>query len=295
MVSALDSGDVAPDFPFLTLLVSGGHTQLVLSRSVTGHEILATSDNIAVGNMLDHSAREVLPPSVMETAESVHYGAMLEEFAFPGSTTQEGYDYGYVPPERRVDEQEIYRSAKHDWFLSPPLRQSRVMEYNFSGLSSQVQLAGKGLGAEDIEGRKELARATMMLAFEHLASRVVMALQEMKMKKGRKNEMGVPERQIDALVVSGGVASNRFLMHVLKEVLKARGFGKVKLIVPPAKWCTDNAAMIAWTGMEMYEEGWESKDDVVVLKKWTVDEKQEDGGILGVRGCNFVRRKDLLI
>ncbi|KAK5652565.1 hypothetical protein OQA88_10326 [Cercophora sp. LCS_1] len=291
LVSALSTGVASPTFPFFTLLVSGGHTQLVLSRSVVSHSILATTDNIAIGNMLDHSAREVLPRSVMEAAESVHYGAMLEEFAYPGSSSSasgggegEDYDYAYSPPEKRVDELGLYESER-GWFLTPPLQQSKAMAYNFSGLSGQVQRAGGGLGEEDVEARRELARAAMRVAFEHLASRVVMGLGQMK-KLGKESE----QRKVDTLVVSGGVASNRFLMHVLRKVLDVRGFERVKIVAPPIEWCTDNAAMIAWTGMEMWEEGWESKDDVVVLKKWTIDKTHEDGGILGADGCNFVKR-----
>ncbi len=54
------------------------------------------------------------------------------------------------------------------------------------------------------------------------------------------------------------------------------------LIFPPPALCTDNAAMIAWTGMEMYEAGWESNLDCQALRRWTLDPDGEDGGILGV-------------
>src|SRR3546814_1426485 len=60
------------------------------------------------------------------------------------------------------------------------------------------------------------------------------------------------------LVVAGGVASNRFLAHVLRTTLAARGFPGVRLVAPPVALCTDNAAMVAWTAMEMYEAGWRS-------------------------------------
>lgn len=46
--------------------------------------------------------------------------------------------------------------------------------------------------------------------------------------------------------------------------------------------------MIAWTGMEMYEAGWESDLSVSVMKKWSIDAASDEGGILGVRG--WVRR-----
>ena len=40
--------------------------------------------------------------------------------------------------------------------------------------------------------------------------------------------------------------------------------------------------MIAWTGMEMFEAGWESERDMTALRKWSLDPSAEDGGILGV-------------
>lgn len=47
--------------------------------------------------------------------------------------------------------------------------------------------------------------------------------------------------------------------------------------------------MIAWTGLEMYEAGWESKLSCTALRKWSVDPAALDGGILGVGG--WVKKK----
>ena len=292
-----------PAFPFLTLLVSGGHTQLVLSRSVTSHSILANSSPLAIGNMLDATARLVLTPSTLAASSSVSYGPALEEFAFPGSLHDDGgegnpsnspsntYDYGYTPPPSRRDEIATFTSS-HGWTLTPPLANRRAMEYCFSGLGSQVQriiearlLAGEEL---DIEERRALAIATMRLAFEHLATRIIFALGDLKLqeKEMRKKQGGQGEIVL-TLVLSGGVASNRFMRHVIRSILDVRGFGHVRIVAPPVELCTDNAAMIAWTGIEMWEAGYESGLDVCAIKKWSVDPTHEDGGILGVDSCNF--------
>lgn len=68
----------------------------------------------------------------------------------------------------------------------------------------------------------------------------------------------------------------------LRSFLAARGFPNVNLVSPPIALCTDNAAMIAWTGMEMYERGWKSDLKCRALKKWSIDPSTNDGGILGV-------------
>jgi N6-L-threonylcarbamoyladenine synthase len=89
---------------------------------------------------------------------------------------------------------------------------------------------------------------------------------------------------VETLVVSGGVASNRFLMRVLKGMLAARGYGHLEILAPPAEFCTDNAAMIAWAGWEMYEAGYESELSVKAIRKWPVDATMEGGGILQAGG-----------
>ena len=70
----------------------------------------------------------------------------------------------------------------------------------------------------------------------------------------------------------------------LRAFLDARSFSHVKLCFPPVELCTDNAAMIAWTGYEMVCAGYESEMSCRALRKWTLDENAEDGGISGVDG-----------
>lgn len=72
-----------------------------------------------------------------------------------------------------------------------------------------------------------------------------------------------------------------FVVGRLSSFLAARGFSYIKIDVPPIELCTDNAAMIAWTGLEMFENGWESDLKCRALRKWSIDPYAEDGGILG--------------
>ncbi|GKT83555.1 glycoprotease family protein [Colletotrichum tofieldiae] len=208
---------IRPEYPFLTLLVSGGHTQLVHSRSLADHRVLAASADVAVGDALDKAARHILPHDMLASHGDIH------------------------------------------------------------------KIASSRAGGDDampLEERRCLARAAMRLLFEHLASRVLLAF-------AARPELGDAVR---TLVVSGGVASNRFLMHVLRRTLDARGFAHVELTAPPPALCTDNAAMIAWTGMEMYEAGWESALSVRPERKWSIDPASDEGGILGLGG--WVRRDE---
>lgn len=401
-----------PAFPFLSLLVSGGHTQLVLSKSVTSHTILADALNIAIGDMLDKCARAILPPDVLAETDNVMYGARLESFAFRPLTKEEKslnpedpyeayYGYTYHPPLKRRDEIQPYVSPTYGWSLTPPLSERRDMAFDFSGLGGQVQAIMKKNPDMDIPQRRELARETMRLAFEHLVTRIIFALDRMREqdREVNKKRMGQsttttatteanqeaepanatsteagskaikaaatttiitttppsspPEPQptetttadptitttvtndeatttattdsettatdpatpttanpttttaTDAastassssssssvpktLVVAGGVAANRFLQHILHRMLAARGYPPETLTIvrPPTEFCTDNAAMVAWAGMEMWEAGWYSDLNVLPQRRWPLDDGSGDegkGGILGLDG-----------
>jgi tRNA A37 threonylcarbamoyltransferase TsaD len=259
-----------PAFPFLSLLVSGGHTQLLLSRSITSHTTLAESQNAAIGDMLDKCARAILPADVLAEAEDVMYGAQLEAFAFPDAQQDDLPRYDYTPPAKRADEIKAYTSPAHGWFLTPPLAERRDMAFDFSGLGGQVQAIMRKDPDMGVDQRRELAREAMRLAFEHVASRIIFALD--KMAKERQGKQDAGAEADPTLVVSGGVARNRYLLHVLRAVLRARGHDKVKVACPPPELCTDNAAMIAWAGAEMYEAGWQSELGVRPIRKWSMDD-----------------------
>ncbi|KAL8961310.1 MAG: hypothetical protein Q9193_002125, partial [Seirophora villosa] len=276
-----------PAFPFLTLLVSGGHTMLVHSKALTHHSILAGTTDIAIGDAIDKAARCILPQETIAAAKDVMYGRLLEEFAAPPLDGDgPGYDYDYLPPRTRAEELSR-KPSRWGWALAAPLAEtrsgsrSRAMEFSFSGLGSAVLRICQQRGPEmPREERVDLAREVMRVAFEHLASRVVMALESLR--KTRITDVAAKGGGgISTLVVSGGVASNGFLKKMLRSFLDIRGYSHIRLLFPPPSLCTDNAAMIAWTGIEMYEAGYESDISCNALRKWSIDPNADDGGILG--------------
>lgn len=292
LLSALEGRgeEIKPEFPFLTLLVSGGHTILLKSEGLTSHKILAETIDIALGDMVDKCARRILPEGTLEKrGGAVAYGAVLEEFCFEGRG-EEAYDYHVVKtPERKL--QDARNTEKWgDWKLSRPLTKNekvrRLQDISFCGLGSTVDryfdFKPGGDAAVSVEERKALGREAMMLAFEHVASRVAVVLDNM-------------EEPARTLVMSGGVAANKFLQYLMKKYLKEKGYPDIQLIVPPQKYCTDNAAMIAWAGLEMYRDGWETDNSTTAVRKWSLDDdvyvqKEEAGdeygvgGVLGIRG-----------
>lgn len=201
LVSALDqknSGPAAcPKFPFLSLLVSGGHTLLLHSKSIIDHAVLASTCDIAVGDALDKIARVTCPDVLLQSPGEIMYGRLLEQFAFPNGIG----DHQYVPPATRREEL-ASRITRWGWNLPVPFAKTRLMKFSFTGLDSKVRkICFERGGTMAQEERLELAREAMRVAFEHLAARVVLALDAL----GSRGDV------VDTLVVSGGVASNLYL------------------------------------------------------------------------------------
>ena len=302
LVSAMQPTSISstpdPEFPFLTLLISGGHTLLLESTGLTEHKMLAETSDVAIGDAIDKIARFIIPPEVLESSTSVMYGPLIESFAFP-DVNEHGLNdlYAYEPPATRGEEMER-KPTSYGWQFSPPLsatgggKKSRNMEFSFTGLVSAVERCmtyewdrkegkvTKNPRKEDVsvEERRDMAKEAMRVAFEHLAGRIVMAL------KSNPSDARVSPGKINSLVVSGGVAANKYLRHILRSFLDARGFEHVRLLFPPLGLCTDNAAMIGWTGIEMYKAGYTSNLYIRPIKKWSLDSFAGGGGILGVTG-----------
>jgi N6-L-threonylcarbamoyladenine synthase len=321
LVSALEpfaTPTLEPDFPFLSVLASGGHTLLIQSASLADHRLLGTTNDIAVGEYLDKVARILLPTGLLQSTRSTMYGALLEKFvfeanasetvdsqksksscsprcaprpsAFSGATASSAqrylesssHDYTWykVPP----NHEEALKTAmtKWGWALNQPLVTAHGglkvndIELSFSGLLTAVERVigyqtdpvtrkrtkiERTLGDISLEEKKHIAREAMRAAFEHVAYRVVLALQSLASDSAPRS-----------VVLAGGVAANSFLRHILASTLCARGFSHINLYFPPPSFCTDNAAMIAWTGIEMFEAGHTDMLSIRAIRKWPLNQ-----------------------
>ncbi|KAK4212490.1 glycoprotease family-domain-containing protein [Rhypophila decipiens] len=340
-----------PPYPFLTLLVSGGHTQLVLSTSLTSHSVVVDTADVSIGDLLDKCAREILPKKVLSTLNTGSYGAALEKFAWPDAATDPMYDYDcYKVPPKREDEVKPWVSQERGWIVPAPLAGSRELKYNFTGLGGVIRQYAQTLSQYDFSGRQTLARVVMKLAFEHVVGRIIMVLQQYKLtpdgqpknaaeapwtaayaqkQLDMKNKVPKPPKPSDSsssssdkaspfftsdsfadafsnnnnnnnttttttkpppsssssinvldpysdnrikLILSGGVASNKYLRFILRQWLNARKFPHIRAVAPPLEYCTDNAAMIAWTGFEMFEAGWRTPlESISPTRRWSLD------------------------
>lgn len=297
------TGALTPAFPILSVLASGGHTVLIDSTSLTDHTILGSTDDVAVGECLDKVARVILPPEELQQAKSTMYGALLETFAFPAAPPmskagrsgltartyldEHGHVHEWYTSPANNEAASLRNKTKWGWSINSPLTKTgggnkiNSLVMSFSGLMAAVERLArrptdphtgklsKQPRTEDapLEERRDMALGVMRAAFEHLASRVVLALRSATTPAVDTTSTS-PAR---AVVMSGGVASNAFLRHVLASTLCAHGFGDVRLFFPPPKYCTDNAAMIGWTGIEMFEAGYVDPLSIRAIRKWPLD------------------------
>lgn len=254
-----------------------------------------------------------------------------------GDSYDLGYDYEYYPPGTALREaQEAAFAQKYSTWSPLPVpfmstgSKHHVLEFSFSGIGSSVERALKRSPEMDEEERRHLARQVMQVAFEHLAKRFLLASREHQRRTRQQGgisssadidigsgvinyscESAQPEKvvvQKQTLVLSGGVAANSFLRHLLKSYLSNEGLLQLELICPPPKLCTDNAAMIAWAGLEIWEggvgvgigigergdeqgkTGWVTELGCHPVRKWSLDSTHEgnsdnaygSGGIDGV-------------
>ncbi|CAG7850511.1 tRNA N6-adenosine threonylcarbamoyltransferase, mitochondrial {ECO:0000256/HAMAP-Rule:MF_03179} {ECO:0000256/HAMAP-Rule:MF_03179}; AltName: Full=N6-L-threonylcarbamoyladenine synthase {ECO:0000256/HAMAP-Rule:MF_03179}; AltName: Full=t(6)A37 threonylcarbamoyladenosine biosynthesis protein PIIN_01415 {ECO:0000256/HAMAP-Rule:MF_03179}; AltName: Full=tRNA threonylcarbamoyladenosine biosynthesis protein PIIN_01415 {ECO:0000256/HAMAP-Rule:MF_03179} [Serendipita indica DSM 11827] len=220
----LTNGDEMDGYPFLTLLISGGHTMIALVRSATVFKIMASTVDIAIGNAFDKAAR--LLGVVPDPGKG--YGHALEAFCRTGD---EAGEPAHLPTAGRPT------FAPLSYSIPNPHQPS---QFSYAGLTSAVQRALR----DDTVDKQGIARAFQNAAFAQLIHKLNNAIQECQRD-------GV---SIQAVVVSGGVASNLTLRQRLRETAFVGVNGKPppRFIFPPPELCTDNAAMIAWASMHRF-------------------------------------------
>ncbi|XP_017159214.1 tRNA N6-adenosine threonylcarbamoyltransferase, mitochondrial isoform X4 [Poecilia reticulata] len=212
-------------FPFLVLLVSGGHALLAVARGVDDFLLLGRTLDEAPGDTLDKVARRLSLRKLPRCA-ALSGGQAIELLAQDGDRTR--------------------------FRFRTPMGQTPDCCFSFAGLRNQVTLLIQKQEAEEgvEEGTvlscvNDIAAATQHTVASHLAKRTHRAVLFC-----RTNRL-LPSRN-PTLVLSGGVASNQYIRKALAVVAEATG---LRLLCPPARFCTDNGAMVAWNGVERLREG----------------------------------------
>ncbi|GAA5822868.1 hypothetical protein JCM11251_004405 [Rhodosporidiobolus azoricus] len=260
-----------PQFPFLTLLLSGGHTLLLHASSPSSFRILATTHDESIGACLDKASRDL---GIDWALGGGSPGAALEKFAFPTLSLKSRAD-GEFGATTEADEPSFQIPSfptpfpRQLAFSYAGLRSSltRIISPNSPSTTSTSSSAPPVHPSLTVSQKRSLARSFMLAAFRQIEDKVALAL------KGAE-ERG--EERFKGLVVSGGVASNLILRERLRIKLDSLGYPDMPLIFPPPKYCTDNAAMIAHIGIQRLLAGRTDPLTVMQRSKWSVEECEAD-------------------
>ena len=184
------------DYPFITLLVSGGHTMIVQVNNLGDYELLGETRDDASGEAFDKVSK-------------------LLGLGYPGGP-------------------EIQKAAKNgnpsSFSFPRPMIQDKSFDMSFSGLKTAVLYATKEIDKTDKKIICDIAASFQSAITDVLVHKLILSAENKK---------------IDCIVLAGGVAANDELRKKVSEKAKAKN---IRTIYPQLKYCTDNAAMIAYLG-----------------------------------------------
>lgn len=203
LVAQLESVQI--NYPFIGLVVSGGHTSLYLAKGLGEYQLLGATRDDAAGEAFDKAAK-------------------LLDLGYPGGP--------------QIDRLATEGDPRQVRFPRPKMRtrgspfEIGAYDFSFSGLKTAMRMR-----AEETHSKADLAAGFQRRVIEELVLRVIAAARETDCRQ---------------VVVAGGVAANRGLRTRLDEVAIEHD---LSICIPPFRHCTDNAVMIAWTGMQRLGRG----------------------------------------
>lgn len=214
-------------FPYLLLLVSGGHCELL---SVNG-----PGQYTRYGGTLDDAVGEAFDKTAKLLGLSYPGGPAVERAARRGNAAR----FAFPRPMRGRDD----------------------CDFSFSGLKTAVVRAIRNLpdGALSDTDAADAAASFQAAVADVLVDRAHRAIDRFRAEHGAGG----------ALVVAGGVAANAALRESLAALADDKGF---RFVAPPPALCTDNAAMIAWAGIERLGLGLADDLDFAPRPRWPLDE-----------------------
>lgn len=210
--------DPKPDFPFLCLTVSGGHTQIVLCESPTEMKVIGETIDDAAGEAFDKTAKILGLP--------YPGGPLIDKYA------KEGDPKRFAFPEPKIE----------------------GLDFSFSGLKTSIlyflQNAGKSNQyKEEFSATEQERREFIDNNIADICASVQYRIVSILLNKLKK---AAEETCIKDICIAGGVSANSGLRKEFEETGKKNGW---RTFIPAFEYCTDNAGMIAITGYYKFLAG----------------------------------------
>ncbi len=213
-------------FPYLLLLISGGHTQFLIVKDLNQYEQLGTTIDDALGEAFDKTAK-------------------MLGFEYPGGPSIEKFSN---------------LGDKNFFDLPKPIINKGGCNLSFAGLKTAVLRESKKI-KNDEKLKYNLAASFQNTINKILYKKTQVAIKMFKEKTKLKDVK---------LIVAGGVAANKSIRENLNNLSKEMKF---KTIYPDLKFCGDNAAMIAWAGINRYKRNLLDNIEIKAKSRWPLDEK----------------------
>lgn len=229
-LAARISNDVS--FPYLLLLASGGHCQILVVKDVDKYERLGTTIDDAAGEAFDKVAKML----------GLGYpgGPAVEKLAAIGD--------------------------KNRFTLPRPLLANPDCNLSFSGLKTAVRKIVETYAPDGEISHADIPKhdvADICASFQYAATDCLCRKLSRAITYFKQH---YPQGK--NLVVSGGVASNSYLRANLQALADKNN---LVFAAPPIRFCTDNGVMIAWAGLERFQKGYVSPLDFKPRPRWPLD------------------------
>ena len=211
------------EFPYLLLLISGGHTQFLEVNGVNKYKRLGTTIDDALGEAFDKTAK-------------------LLGIEFPGGPIIE----------------EWAKKGDENYFKLPkPILKKGGCNLSFAGLKTAVLRTTK-----KIKNKKE--KYHLAASFQKTINEILYEKTKIAMEEYLKDKKNIT----NTFVIAGGVASNLSIRKNLIKLAEKKNFISV---FPPLNLCSDNAAMIAWAGIERYKINLIDNLEFPSKARWALD------------------------
>lgn len=200
------------NFPTISLLVSGGHTELVLSESLGVYKKIGQTRDDAVGEAFDKVARMLGLP-------------------YPG-----GPAVSKLAAEFRIKNPSA--DGKNPFTMPRPMIHSADYDFSFSGIKTAMLYAIRDLTDQNKRDLTDEEKQALACAFEDATIEVLV----------HKTLKALEECNSQTVIVGGGVAGNTYLRSELSKAINKK-FPSVELLFPEQWLATDNAVMIGMAAM----------------------------------------------
>ena len=212
------------EFPYLLLLISGGHTQFLIVKDVNQYEQLGTTIDDALGEAFDKTSK-------------------MLDLGYPGGPSIEKF--------AKLGDKDFVK-------LPEPIINRAGCNLSFAGLKTAVLRESKKIN------REVKLKYNLAASFQNTINKILYKKTKVAVEMFREKT----KQDMFQLIVAGGVAANESIRTNLSSLSNEMNF---KTIYPDLKFCGDNAAMIAWAGIQRFKKNLIDDLNISAKSRWQLD------------------------